>query len=159
MSDFEKKLSEKLDHPITDPNTGAVLEAEQMSGSYADASKRGQVSDKLYEMYTKYVGKLNALPQVELVAKELIDPRTGGYFPFTSWPTKESRAAASAKWDAYNQKLQQRTDPEGTKTDPCADPEAHLQQTMRDCMAMGQGAGKCKKQVDKLRAALHNYCK
>jgi len=165
MNDFEKKLSEKLDNPVIDPNTGALLEAEEVVGNYGEAQKRQLISDKLYQAYVKYHGQDNALPHEEMKIKELTVPTTGQMMAIGSWPTKETRAASSARWTAYNQKLQ-KPKPE-VEVSPCADPEGFINQAMRDCMKVGQKASrwspqqatrKCGKQVDMLRKAVYDYC-
>lgn len=166
MKDFEKKLDKALDNPPVDPDTGAILEAEVVSGSYEDALKKQLIPIKLYEMYVKFVGKLNALPHAEMQIKELTDPRTGQLFPFRSWPTKSSREASSAHWSAYNQQLQKPDAPE-IKVSPCQNPEGFIQQALRDCLHTSQriakwdpatAARKCGKQVDMLRKAVYDYC-
>ena len=152
MNNFEKKLSERLDHPSVDSETGAILEA-----GYEAAQQKQLIPDNLYQIYIKYHGKLNALPREELITRELINPNTGQLFPLSSWPTKQSRKVASAKWAAYNQRLQQ-ADPEDIETNPCADIETYIQQIMQDCMATSRDPNKCTKQVEKLRIALQKHC-
>jgi hypothetical protein len=167
MKEFEKKLDKALDNPPVDPDTGAILEAEVVSGSYEDALKKQLIPEKLYEMYVKFVGKLNALPHTELKVKELVDPRTGNLFPFRSWPTKQSREVSSANWSAYNMQLQKPEAAPELKVSPCQNPEAFIQQAMRDCIHTSQrvakwdtatAARKCGKQVDMLRKAVYDYC-
>ena len=152
---FEHKLSKLLDDPATDPDTGIILEADRYN-------KAGWIPDNAYLAYVKYVGKLNALPHVELRTRELTDPNTGQVFPISSWPTKSTREHSSAKWTDYNASLQK---PEAEVTDQCSDPEKFVTDAMRDCVNAGQqkwdidkATKKCEKQVGMLKQAIQNNC-
>lgn len=163
MNDFEKKLSERLDNPAVDPDTGVVLEAEEITGSYEAAQKKQLIPDHIYAAYVKYHGLDNALPHNELKTNELMI--RGKWLPMGSWPTKTTRATSSAHWAAYNKQIQ-KPKPE-VEISPCADPEGFVNQAMRDCMKVGRKAGrwsqqrasqKCGKQIDMLRQAVYDYC-
>lgn len=125
------------------------------------------IADDLYQQYVKYVGKLDALPQHELIPAELKD-QYGRLMPISSWSTKTTRRIAAEKWAEYNRKLQRDIITGKMSIDPCEYPEEFIQQSYDDCMKAGQKIAKwdrdtshrkCNKHMELLAKAIDDACK
>lgn len=146
------RLTAKLTNPIVDHDTHVIL-------------NEAQVTDDVYNAYTKYWGKLDALPKNELDTKDISD-RFGRLRPLSTWPTKSTRAVTKKRWDEYNRKLQTKTHPDEDEKDidPCDDPDGYILQKMDDCLSANRHIGKetaqnkCSKQLGKIEQAIKAQC-